>query len=375
VQVLVIAPQIMVSAFVWIRIQTRLRTTEAGRVAYTFGEALDHPLAVHRFDYRDSVFTKYDTGPAPIGMQPLTIYPHTNWRGDYQIGTFSTGETQRCVQVPGQPGDHETVDGYVPGGSGTINPTYPYCLGAVRWAGNYVWLDHSLRKAPPGTDGFWVGSLVHNKRDLTGNLYMRNRYYDAQAGRFTQEDPIGLAGGLNAYGFAAGDPVSYSDPYGLCPIIRNGVRIPCSLIGAEIGMGAGMIGGAVVGGGGCSIVAPGVGTLACGVGGAVQGGAIGGTVGATLGAGLDLAGEYADDVDGIVASGIAAIGNFLFAKSEDRQIRNALRQALGRNPTDEERIEAGRLIHDMKDSGEYGDANERGDRSYGDLVELFKDYF
>jgi len=44
---------------------------------------------------------------------------------------------------------------------------------------------------------------------------MRNRYYDPSTGQFTQTDPIGLAGGLNAYGFAAGDPVSYSDPYGL----------------------------------------------------------------------------------------------------------------------------------------------------------------
>jgi uncharacterized protein RhaS with RHS repeats len=47
-------------------------------------------------------------------------------------------------------------------------------------------------------------------------MYMRNRYYDPQSGQFTQPDPIGLAGGLNAYGFAAGDPVSYADPYGLC---------------------------------------------------------------------------------------------------------------------------------------------------------------
>ncbi len=32
----------------------------------------------------------------------------------------------------------------------------------------------------------------------------------------TQEDPVGLAGGLNLYGFAKGDPVNFSDPFGLC---------------------------------------------------------------------------------------------------------------------------------------------------------------
>jgi len=46
---------------------------------------------------------------------------------------------------------------------------------------------------------------------------MRNRYYDPATGRFTQEDPIGLAGGLNLYGFAGGDPINFSDPFGLCP--------------------------------------------------------------------------------------------------------------------------------------------------------------
>lgn len=51
----------------------------------------------------------------------------------------------------------------------------------------------------------------------SGLQCMRNRYYDPRTGRFTQEDPIGLAGGLNLYGFAAGDPVNFSDPFGLCP--------------------------------------------------------------------------------------------------------------------------------------------------------------
>src|SRR5690349_1512898 len=33
----------------------------------------------------------------------------------------------------------------------------------------------------------------------------------------TQEDPLGLAGGLNLYGYANGAPVNFSDPFGLCP--------------------------------------------------------------------------------------------------------------------------------------------------------------
>jgi len=35
-------------------------------------------------------------------------------------------------------------------------------------------------------------------------------------GLFTQEDPIGIAGGLNLYGYAGGDPINFSDPFGLC---------------------------------------------------------------------------------------------------------------------------------------------------------------
>jgi uncharacterized protein RhaS with RHS repeats len=36
-------------------------------------------------------------------------------------------------------------------------------------------------------------------------------------GQFTQEDPIGLAGGMNLYGYANGDPINFSDPFGLSP--------------------------------------------------------------------------------------------------------------------------------------------------------------
>ena len=61
----------------------------------------------------------------------------------------------------------------------------------------------------------WHGSLLDSKRDGSGLLDRRDRMYDPQTGRFTQEDPIGLAGGLNLYGFAGGDPVNFGDPFGL----------------------------------------------------------------------------------------------------------------------------------------------------------------
>lgn len=51
--------------------------------------------------------------------------------------------------------------------------------------------------------------------DETGLIYFRARYYDSSLGRFTQRDPIGLAGGVNRYAYVQSNPVRFFDPYGL----------------------------------------------------------------------------------------------------------------------------------------------------------------
>lgn len=48
----------------------------------------------------------------------------------------------------------------------------------------------------------------------TGLNYNLHRYYDSSTGRYTSEDPIGLAGGLNRYTYAYGNPINYIDPTG-----------------------------------------------------------------------------------------------------------------------------------------------------------------
>jgi len=147
---------------------------QSGTVAYTHGGGLDAPLSLVRHGLNNG---------------PATIVPHSNWRGQYHAGSYT--------------------DGAVAGNSRLD-------LREVRWpaenAGAYL---NPLR--PFRRDAPWMGSLVQSSEDASGLMYRRNRYYDPKTGRFTQEDPIGLAGGLNTYGFADGDPVSYGDPYGLQP--------------------------------------------------------------------------------------------------------------------------------------------------------------
>jgi RHS repeat-associated protein len=92
-----------------------------------------------------------------------------------------------------------TSDGSTGGETKFTHPdTVSHCL-RVDWPAPHEYLTHHTRDTGfAGPEG-WAGSLVGGMRDASGQMYMRNRFYDPQSGRFTQEGPMGIAG-ANTYG-------------------------------------------------------------------------------------------------------------------------------------------------------------------------------
>jgi RHS repeat-associated protein len=178
-----------------------------GRMMYEHGGGIDAPLGVVRMDYSSEL------------RGPQVIVPHASWRGSYDRGTtingscitYSSNGSQVAPPPDSTPSSGDQYGGVV--GGGTYGGTKTHCV-EVDWPASYTWSALQYRRGYSGPSA-WMGSLIFESRDASGLYYRRNRYYDSEKGRFTQEDPIGLAGGLNAYGFAEGDPLAFSDPYGL----------------------------------------------------------------------------------------------------------------------------------------------------------------
>jgi RHS repeat-associated protein len=171
-----------------------------GRVLYLNGLIGDRPLDITRYGFGYPY-------PSPEGFHvwgPLVIVPHYNWNDQPDWISFEAGQQYSCLPSP----NHGDCAVY----------RLPDATNA--FLHNGTWPTAS-----------WLGSTLNGTTENQGSglQYKRNRFYDPVNATFTQEDPIGVAGGLNAYGFGGGDPVSYGDPQGTCG------NFCVILIGAAIG--------------------------------------------------------------------------------------------------------------------------------------------
>jgi hypothetical protein len=115
-----------------------------GVVSYTHAGGIDRPL----------VITK----------DGASVLPHQNWRGQFSRGTWANGTASDCP-----------------------NSSATNCVN-IAWPGWRTTAWHAEVKERDVRT--WWGGLVDGMRDASGQMYMRNRYYDPATGQFTQQDPI-----------------------------------------------------------------------------------------------------------------------------------------------------------------------------------------
>ncbi|TGY88332.1 hypothetical protein E5163_10955 [Marinicauda algicola] len=184
------------------------------------------------------------SGGITLSYDPLgRLHSYTTGAGTYDslydgaalIGMYNAGSlVQRFVHGPGM---DEPLVQY--SGAGTSNRTFLHAdergsiIAHTDSAGNRTATLAYDEYGNPGsgntglfqyTGQIWLANI--------GAYYYKNRFYHPGLGRFMQTDPIGQTGGINLYAYVGGDPVNFTDPWGLRRICKTGsdgqmVEVPC----------------------------------------------------------------------------------------------------------------------------------------------------
>ncbi len=160
----------------------------------------------------------------PTAAGPMPVAAQINGRL-YAIDADHLNTPRRLTNAQGQ-----VVWQWLIAGFGEANPT----TGATGYAQEGTASGRSYGEAVR-FDLRYPGQVWDEETGLSYNLH---RYYDAGTGRYVQADPIGLEGGWNRFGYAGGNPASYTDPTGQFAVVIP--FIPAIVTGTDIAVGAGL---------------------------------------------------------------------------------------------------------------------------------------
>jgi len=149
---------------------------------------------------------RYIHGPGTDDPLVAAYHPNTTWTEKYYYITDGRGRQYAFTNSSGS--DYQGALEYTQNGGSHAGGT-------------------------AASNGF--SSERSGSRDAPRLSFYRNRYYDQETGRWTQEDPIGIAGGVNLYQFSGNNPAVFTDPFGLCDPKKD--KAKCELV-AQLTVGA-----------------------------------------------------------------------------------------------------------------------------------------
>ena len=202
-----------------------------------------------RTEYRyDAVGRRIAKLHAPVGQQQrMTLFV---WDGDWMLQEVHAGAMaceDAAVTYVAHP-DHQGPLSQVSGGKhyhylndhlGTPQELVDDTRNVV-WAADFEGYGRTRHELVAEVDNpiRFPGQYFDHESGLS---YNRFRYYDPQVGRYMNQDPIGLTGGVNLYAYVEGNPTSLVDPTGQ-------FGIPGAIAGGIIGGISGGLGAAATGG-------------------------------------------------------------------------------------------------------------------------------
>ena len=218
--------------------------TNITRGSDSFGLAWDSRYNLMSVSTNGTVAESYNY--SPLGNRITTVVNgvtnHHVYEGAHCIADLDAdGELLRSYQ-PG-PGVDNWLSMTVHTGAAPVVYTYlTDHLGTVHAVANaYGLIVESYRYDPHGKVlGVWNGSGTPLTKSAIGNRilwqgreyswatglhYFRARWYDPITGRWLSNDPIGINGGLNQYGFCGNNPVMFVDPLGLATLNNLNSRL------------------------------------------------------------------------------------------------------------------------------------------------------
>ncbi|HGN9116925.1 TPA: RHS repeat domain-containing protein, partial [Providencia stuartii] len=192
------------------RIEKRL--WKASAIANTITYPTREPDEVQTFGWVGMVLTH----------EHSSTKPHTTVYHAYNDHSYTSLARIECTDTPANP---RCAIYYTHSGLNGLPEALTNSDGHLVWQGQYgVWGNLQRQARPTGEFNSeqnlrFQGQYFDKETGLHYNTF---RYYAPDLGRFTQQDPIGLAGGLNLYQYAP-NPLTWVDPWGLH--VQHGIDV------------------------------------------------------------------------------------------------------------------------------------------------------